>query len=164
MDLGTILSGPIGAIFGAAGAIGGKIVDYKMRQLDHSHELSMQDKHRALTELEFSHKSEIAKVDADTQVTLREFDAVAASISADRATYGESKTGQIVDLVRGLIRPAITLLAMTLVGTMTLTVLRGGAELGPAERMDLLQQALFLSGVSITWWFGARPTAGKRAG
>jgi hypothetical protein len=161
VDLGTILSGPLGAIFGAAGAIGGKILDYKMRQIDHAHELSLRDKDREHLQLELAHKSEVARVDADTAVSIREFDAVTASLAADRATSGDSRTGQIVDLVRGLIRPTITILAMALVGTMTLTVLRGGAELGPADRMELLREALFLSGTAIAWWFGARGGRGR---
>lgn len=162
MDLGSILSGPIGAIFGAAGAIGGKILDYKAKQLDHAHELAMRDKDRAHLELELSHKSEVAKVDADTQIAVREFDAVAASIAADRATYGDSATGRIVDLVRGLIRPVLTVMAMVLVGGMTCSVLDGGEQLAEAERVGLLREALFLSGVAITWWFGARPSGAKR--
>jgi hypothetical protein len=162
MDLGTILSGPIGALFGAVGAIGGKILDYKSKQLDHAHELAMKDKARELLQLELSSKSEIAKVDANTQIAVREFDATAASISADRATYGDNWMGRVVDLLRGLIRPLVTIGAMTLVGGMTITVLRGGAELSPAERMELLREVLFISSAAITWWFGLRPGSARR--
>jgi type IV secretory pathway TrbL component len=161
VDLGSILSGPIGALFGAAGAIAGKVLDYKSKQLEHAHALAMRDKDREQLAMELANKSEVARVEADQQVAMREFDSVAAAIAADRATYGDSRTGKIVDLVRGLTRPAITFLSMLLIGWMTVRVLRGGADLSAFERVGLLREALFIAGVAITWWFGARPSGGR---
>ena len=159
MDLGTILSGPIGAIFGAGSAIAQKVIEYKDHNAQRTHDLAMRDKDREMAVIEFEHKSEIAKVDADTQVSLREFDAVAASLGADKATYGIGW----VDMVRGLVRPAITAGATTLVGYMTWTVLSTGGALSPEQRMELLRESLFLAGTAIAWWFGARSNLGRRA-
>lgn len=162
MDISTLLSGPIGAIFGAGSAIVTRVIDYKDRNAQRGHELAMRDKDRELAALEMAHKSEIAKVDADTAISVREFDAMAASVAADRATYGESLTGRIVDTARGLIRPIITTLAMLLVGHMTLIALRG--DLSEVNRMAILNESLFLAGTAIAWWFGARSSQRQTRG
>jgi hypothetical protein len=160
MDLGTILSGPIGALAGAGAAIAQKVIDYKDRNAQRAHDLAMRDKDREHLAMELAAKSEIAKVDADTAIGLREFDAVGAAIAADRATYGDSLTGRIVDLVRGLIRPVVTVFAMALLGYMTSIALR--VPLAPADAVDVLRQVLFISGNSVGYWFGTRSNFGKR--
>jgi hypothetical protein len=161
MDLGSILSGPIGAIFGAGSAIVTKVIDYKDRNAQRDHELQMRDKDREQLAMELASKSEIAKVDADTQVTMKEFDAVAASIGSDKATYGDSLTGRIVDAARGLIRPVITSASMALVIYDTVIAFKG-AVLSPADRMTIINTAQFLAGTAIAWWFGARANYAKR--
>lgn len=162
MDLGTILSGPIGALAGAGAAIAQKVIDFKDRNAQRAHDLAMRDKDREHLAMELANRSEIAKVDADTAIGLREFDAVGAAIAADRATYGDSLTGRIVDLVRGLIRPVVTIVAMGLLGFMTSRALR--VPLQPADAVDVLRQVLFISGNAVGYWFGTRSSFGKRGG
>lgn len=156
MDLGSILSGPIGAITGAIGAIGGKIIDYKMQQIANENDLAMKDKERELAVIEFANKSELAKIDADTQTSIRDLDALTASVAADRATYGDSMLGRIVDFMRGVTRPLITYAAMVLVVYDTVIAMKGDS-LTQSQRMDIINTALFLAGVAITWWYGTRP-------
>ncbi len=156
MDLGSILSGIGGGIFGAIGALGSKILDYKMLGVKNAHELALRDKDREMMQLEFANKSELAKVEADTQIALKDFEAQSASLAADRATYGDSLTGRIVDTARGLIRPVITAASMILVGYDTVLALQG-STLSAQDRMSILNTSLFIAGTAITWWFGSRP-------
>lgn len=151
MDLGTLLSGPIGALVGAGGTIVGRILDYKDAGNKRAHELAMRDKDAEILKVELANRSEIAKVEADQAIALREFDATAASIAADRATYG----GGWVDQVRGMVRPVITALAMGLITYLTIRAL-WGATLSGDDRMEIVRVSQFLAGVAITWWFGDR--------
>jgi hypothetical protein len=160
MDLGTILSGPIGALAGAGAAIAQKVIDYKDRNAQRAHDLAMRDKDREHLAMELANKSEIAKVDADTQVSVREFDAVAAAISADRATYGDSLTGRIVDLVRGLIRPVVTVFAMALLIHVSAVALR--VPMAPADALGVLREVLFISGNVVGYWFGTRSSQPRK--
>jgi hypothetical protein len=160
MDLGTILSGPIGALAGAGAAIAQKVIDYKDRNAQRAHDLAMRDKDREHLAMELAAKSEIAKVDADTQVSVREFDAVAAAISADRATYGDSLTGRIVDLVRGLIRPVVTVFAMALLIHVSAVALR--VPMAPADALGVLREVLFIAGNVVGYWFGTRSSQPRK--
>jgi hypothetical protein len=163
MDLGTILSGPVGAIFGALGALGGKYLDLKLQKQANDHALAMRDKDMAQVRVENELKVDITKMDADSKIQLKDFDTMVASYVQDKASYGDSFFGRIVDGARGTIRPLITFLAMLLVGYMTMKVLRMGDPLSTSERMDILRESLFLSGTAITWWFGARPSQTRRS-
>lgn len=157
MDLGTILSGPIGAIFGAVGAIGGKIVDYKMKQLDNEFQLQMRDKDMAQARAEAEAKYAITRLEGDTQLAIRDLDNLQTSAANDKATYGDNTLGRIVDFLRGITRPIITYAAMVLVFHVSWVSLRtGGLNGEQVERM--LNEVLFMSGVAITWWFGTRPS------
>ncbi|HEY5960671.1 MAG TPA: hypothetical protein VIV60_29155 [Polyangiaceae bacterium] len=157
MDLGSILSGPLGAIFGAGSAIVQKVIDYKDHNAQREQELALRDKDLEHLKVELANKSEIAKVDADMQIGLKEFDAVSTSIAADKASYGVTW----VDAVRGMVRPVLTAAAMALVVDMTIIALRG-EPLTQANRMEIVNEALFLAGTAIAWWFGARSNLGRK--
>jgi hypothetical protein len=160
VDLGSLLSGPIGALAGAGAAIAQKVIDYKDRNAQRAHDLAMRDKDREHLAMELQARSEIAKVDADTAIAVREFDAVGAAIAADRATYGDSLTGRIVDLVRGLIRPVVTVFAMALLLHVTAIALR--VPMAPQDAIDVLREVLFIAGNVVGYWFGARSSFGRR--
>jgi hypothetical protein len=160
VDLGSLLSGPIGALAGAGAAIAQKVIDYKDRNAQRAHDLAMRDKDREHLAMELQARSEIAKVDADTAIAVREFDAVGAAIAADRATFGPSLTGRIVDLVRGLIRPVVTIFAMALLTKVTAIALR--VPMAPADATDVLNQVLFISGNVVGYWFGTRSSQPRK--
>jgi hypothetical protein len=163
MDLG-FLSGPLGAIFGGLGAIAGKIIDLKAEaekretlKLQLAHELALRDKDMAQAQLEASSKLQIHQVDADSQLAVADLGALAASVQADRAAYGDHLPGRIVDLIRGVTRPVITAASMFLLGYMTVKAFGvSGGELGADRAAELLNNAQFIAGTAITWWFGAR--------
>lgn len=157
MDLGSILSGPLGAIFGAGSAIAQKVIDYKDHNAQRDHELALRDKDLEHLKVELSTKSEIAKVDADTQITLKEFDSTAAALAADKAAYG----GGWRDDVRAMIRPACTSAAMVILFRVS-WIAFGGEPLTPELRAETVHEILFLCGNIIGYWFGARSNLGRR--
>lgn len=157
MDLGSLLSGPIGAITGTIGAIGSKIIDYKMEGLKNEHELAMKDKETELAKLGFSNKIETAKMDQETQKLVKDLEALRASVEADKAAYGESVLGRIVDFMRGITRPLITYASMSLIIYDTIVVMVNKESLTLVQRMEVINTSTFLAGVAITWWFGTRP-------
>lgn len=165
MDLMTLLPGALGGVVGGLGAVVQKWLDYKDRNASRAHELAMRDKDRELLVLELSHQSEIARVDADTQIAVKELDATAAAMAADRATYGESLTGRLVDFARGVIRPIITMASMALMGWATYRAFQDGPALSAATQEQIIQTALFTASGAIGFWFGMRSSGfgGARA-
>jgi hypothetical protein len=160
--LTTLLSGPLGAIVGGAGAVVQRYLDYKDASNRRAHELAMRDKDREQLAMELAAKSEIARVDADTQVAVRELDAMTSAIQADRATYGDSLTGRIVDLARGLIRPVITLASGVLMGIVAWRAFRDGPALTAETQAFIIRSVLFTASGAIGFWFGMRPVSGGR--
>jgi hypothetical protein len=168
--IGSVLTGGLGGIVGAGTAIAGKVIDLKIkdkeievRRLDHAHELSMRDKDMAQARLESETQLEVTKIDADSAAAQADLGALAAAVQADRATYGDSTLGRIVDFARGTVRPVLTAWASVLVSFVTwqaFVELRG-QPLGPERSMALVNDAMFLAGLAIAYWFGSRPNRGR---
>jgi hypothetical protein len=169
--LDLLTGGGLGAIAGAIGAIGSKVVDLKMKdketeqlKINNEQALAMRDKDLALSIEEAKNRFEMAKVDADTKKVSEDLGAMTASFANDKATYDNSKWGWLIDFVRGSTRPVITYFAMWLVIFMTVRVLAtlGDHPLTNEQNMEILRQVLFLAGVAIGWWFGARPSTSAK--
>jgi hypothetical protein len=166
--IGNIVTGgALGGIVGAVGAIGNKVVELKMEAakretlaLQNAHELALRDKDREMAAQESASNLEIHKTDADSATAIADAGSLVASFQADRATYGESTLGRIVDFVRGLTRPGITMWAAALLGYITWKAITelGGAPLGPERSMELIQNSVFVSSLAISWWFASRPS------
>lgn len=169
--IGSVLTGGLGGIVGAAGAIAGKIVDLKIKdkeleglKLTNEFQLALRDKDMAQAKLEAESKLEIQKIDADTQAVTADLASLQSAVAADKAAYGDSWSGRVVDFVRGMVRPVITAWSAALVSYVTwqaFTELHG-VPLGPERSMALIQDATFVATLAIAYWFGARPSrAGK---
>jgi hypothetical protein len=168
--LGSVVTGGLGGIVGAAGAIAGKVIDLKIEgekretlKVTHAHELAMRDKDMQQQQLEAETKLEVTKIDADSAAAQADLGALAAAVQADRATYGDSTLGRIVDFARGTVRPVLTAWASVLVSFVTwqaFVELRG-QPLGPERSMALVNDAMFLAGLAIAYWFGSRPNRGR---
>jgi hypothetical protein len=168
--VGSVLTGGLGGIVGAGSAIAGKVIDLKLkdkeleeRRLDHAHELALRDKDMAQARLEAESKLEVTRIDADSAAVQADLGALAAAVQADRATYGDSLSGRIVDFARGTVRPAVTAWATVLTSYVTWEAFRAlrGVPLGPERATALINDAMFLSGLAIAYWFGSRPNRGK---
>jgi hypothetical protein len=165
--VGGIVTGGLGGVVGAAGAIAKGVLDLKLKDkeleelgLNHTHELAMRDKDMAQARLETESKLEVTKIDADSAAVQADLGALAASVAADKATYGDSTLGRIIDAFRGSVRPGVTLWAVALMSYVTWQafVELHGTPLGPDKAMALVNDACFIAGLAVSWWFGARPS------
>lgn len=96
-----------------------------------------------------------------------------ASYDADRASYSHESvqylTGfwknlagfllAVVDVVRGMMRPLITLYTLgllTAIGWLTYRATKGAIPEMPTLWLEIVQAVILLSTTSVTWWFGSR--------
>ncbi|MEW8026075.1 MAG: hypothetical protein AB2798_13390 [Candidatus Thiodiazotropha endolucinida] len=96
-----------------------------------------------------------------------------ASYEADRAAYSlesvQHLTGiwknlagfflAVVDVVRGLMRPLITIYSLWLlsaIGWLLYTAADGVIPEMPALWLEVVQAVILLATTSVTWWFGSR--------
>lgn len=170
MDFAGLISGIGGGLLGGLGALGGKWLDLKAEaekretlRVQNAHALALREKDLEQTKLEAESQLKLHQVDADASVAVADFGALTSSTAADRATYGDSTTGRIVDLVRGLTRPLITFASMGLVIYMTAQAFASvGWKLPPEQATQLLHAGEFTASAAILWWFGARPSKPRK--
>ncbi|MCU7933747.1 MAG: hypothetical protein KZQ99_02565 [Candidatus Thiodiazotropha sp. (ex Dulcina madagascariensis)] len=96
-----------------------------------------------------------------------------ASYEADRASYSLESVRRLtgfwknlagfglafVDVVRGLMRPLITLYTLgllTAIGWLMYEAAEGVIPEMPALWLEIVQAVILLSTTSVTWWFGSR--------
>jgi hypothetical protein len=163
MDVLSLLTGPLlGGLGGAVTAVTTKILDFKDAKDRRAHELSMRDKDREQLTLELQNKSEIAHLDADTQIAVKEGDIAIAAYASDRATYGESWMARwIIDPFRGVIRPGITVALASMLGWLTYRALTKGPPLSAELQLAIVNTALALATGAISYWFGMRGLGGR---
>lgn len=166
--LDFLTGGGIGAIAGAIGGIAGKVYDLKLEaqklealKIENDFKLAMRQKDMELAAQEAQAQFQIHKVDTDAQVVVADLASLQKSVEADKATYGDTWMGRVVDFIRGSTRPVITYFAMWLVIASAYKVLRS-TTFTPEQGMQVLDQVLFLSGTAIGWWFGARVSTPSR--
>ncbi len=181
MDLlnvvGSVVSGGVTGVIGSA--ITG-VMDYKNKQLQYKHELDMERAARETMEAEWAQRAKVAEIEGQTKVETAELEAFSESIRSDKATYSSGiafdklKGGWLyallmvlVDFLRGIIRPASTILfiAMTFVMYFSLKARTEAAGSDPKALMDLYSQVvtvtLYLATTTVCWWFGARGLSRK---
>lgn len=172
-----ILLGASGGIFGILGALGKNALEIwqaknkATQELavlaeQNKHELAMADKRMEEIKLEAQNAVALGEIARIKETDVAAYGAMEASYDSDRATYSNAKQSPwmvAVDVVRGLIRPALTVMfSIALVGA-TLWILTN------IDRSILTQQAflegtlyrmvdafLFLATSAVGWWFAAR--------
>lgn len=175
--LGDALTAILGG--GATGLLGSAlsvVVDLKKMKMEHAHKEKMEELQQQAIKLEAELKLQQTQVEGQVQMQLAETKAFADSFANDKATYWNSNAKgavavllAIVDGVRGLIRPALTVAAFWLMWDIYLDLKIKTDNLG----MDQVQAAQLLSdtvvvllymGTSMAlWWFGTRTNLGKAA-
>lgn len=145
-------------------------------------ELALRDKDLALMTAETKGQLAVVEATAEGNVQVAQLNAIGASFGADKATFAtgtlaaESKWFVMVDVVRGLIRPAITLLfdlAMLAIWIVliallwdSLAALFAARDPGITKTMfDLLievtKSIIFLATTATGYWFVARGSSSK---
>lgn len=166
--LGTIMSGGVTGIIGTVATSYfelkkiDKTQEFELKKMDFELRQNAQD--MELMKLEIDGKIQVSKVEADAAIQVADAAAFAKSYDADKATYATGAKARnsmlfiIVDFIRGLIRPAMTIY-ITIVVTMIYMDLQGVAK-DPAQAMTLMNSAvlgiLYVWTTITLWWFGTR--------
>ena len=163
--LGAIASGGITGILGAGISLFG---EWKKQQMVFAHEERMEELRQDAMHIQI----EIAKEQTAAAINLAEMAAFTESQKNDEATYtkGQELSGMqkwlmvIVDFLRGMIRPSMTIYmtVLTTILYMEVMELMGGLE-GLLDKDLVLQLAnqiilviLYITSTVILWWFGTR--------
>ena len=170
MDMGTIL-GAVGNVAsgGILGLVGTGIHAWlKAREQKQKLEHEREQARIRLEEMKLEHQQRLeeikaqgeadankAAIEAQAAEARAEAEVRAASYRLDKATYG----GGLVDAIRGLMRPAITLYTlglMTAIGWLLYRAQGIPAEMAGPLWTQIVQTVVFLATTCVTWWFGSR--------
>lgn len=168
----TILSG------GATGLIGGIVttfVEYKKQQLMYNHEVKKIELEQQTLQMEIDGRMRIAETEADAARDVADSNALSDSYDADRATYTAevARTGfmfQLVDFIRGIIRPGITIYLAVIVTLIYMDMKEvldnmGVSALNPNEiislHREIILSVIYVTTTVILWWFGTRNKIGS---
>ena len=80
---------------------------------------------------------------------------LSVAMEADKAAYGDGPLGRVVDFLRGVIRPVITIGAFSVIVMFAIRAYQVGDQ---AQLVSLTN----LCAVPIGYWFGSRFTGGAR--
>lgn len=127
--------------------------DEKMAELQTQKELSLADK-----------KMEAVRVEGEQVVAAKEVDAFTAS----QASAFMPTSSHLIEVVRGAMRPLITMYILTVATYFAYNVsgLVGGMQaLNTAALFELyatiINEIFFLANLCVSWWFGARGSSRK---
>lgn len=161
-----------GALIGWIGGLANRLVDLKakqmdieIRKIDHDHERAMVAVTTDQLKMEWEARAQIASIEGQAKVEVAGYDALRSSHEHDRATYGIL----LVDGVRGMVRPALTLIIGTSALAMNWKLLAMLAAVWPTLAADqqlkltvmAIEWTFFQASVVIGWWFANRPGSGK---
>lgn len=160
-----LIGGAGGGIIGTVGTFMMKWQEGKIalanKKLDHEHELAIDAQELTALETKLKHETRIAEISYDTEVEKGAAAGFVASQEADTASYSSVDTRKsngwlvLVDVVRGLMRPMLTVGLTVLNGYLAITLLGRMAESGDLAEQIIMSTAT-LAGMAISWWFGAR--------
>lgn len=148
---------------GATGLIGtalSGVMKYFTNKQEQSHELKVMD-------MELKHMDKEAEVALKIEEKKQEGKEAQAAWAGLEASYREAgqrwSTGDsgwivFVDVVRGLMRPLLTLCLVILMGTIFFT----HATDNPSMQEQIVATVLYLATSAVLWWFGSRMSDSKK--
>ena len=145
---------------GATGLLGTLItfgVDFFKRKQEHKHEIELRRVDLEISRAESESAERIAAAEAESEESGRAWRALEASYRASttRWSRGDSKWLVLVDVIRGLTRPALTWGFVFLTGCIYFFL----SEIDGPIRVRIIETVLYLTTTCVTWWFGARQVA-----
>lgn len=151
-----VLSGGATGLIGTVISGGMKFFENKQK---HAHELAIMDMEIKQMNVEAAIAKDIKELDMEGKDRQAAWSALEASYkeSTTRMSSGDSKWLVAVDVVRGLMRPVITLGLLILIAVIYFTV---GAQTtlpdGTPMTVNIIQTVLFVGTTAVLWWFGTR--------
>jgi hypothetical protein len=183
--IGFLGSAASGGITGLFGGLVNRVADYFTLKQNHAHELAMRDKDLEIAQVEASREVTIAREKNMTDREVAESETLAKSFEADRATYfSASMLGKLpkwaagvaallfvlVDFIRGLTRPGLTLYMciLTTVIYMEMKDIVSGSGSQPFTPEDavkvivmIVDAVIYLTSMCVGWWFATRTKRGE---
>lgn len=177
---GTLFSSIFaGGATGLLGVLVQRYFDHKNRELDkqleaqrQTHELSMRDKDAAIMAQEWAGRTKVADIEAAATVNAADAAAFGESFKLEpkqyssnvvKPTKGQSWVLILVDAMRGIVRPGLTvyLCAITTLIYSDAQMLLGKVQgMTATEALDLTKMVvgtvLYLTTTCVLWWFGTR--------
>lgn len=147
-----------GGITGLVGGIAQKWADYKTKKLEielakqkAEHEIAMRKVDAEIMSQEFAGRVKVADIEADGKAFAASFNE--PTLYSEKVNPNEKQGWLlvVVDFLRGIVRPFLTLY---LCGITTVMYLRtDGGRIDPQSVVDTV---LFLTTTATCWWFGSR--------
>ena len=149
----AILTGGATGLLGTAISAG---IGYFERRQRHQQELELRQVDLEISRAESASAERIVAVEAESEESARSWSAFEASHRASTVRWSSGDSGWlvVVDVVRGLIRPVLTLgfVATSCAIYFTLPI-SPSADAGDR----LVDTVLYLATTTTLWWFGTRP-------
>ena len=166
--LSMVGSAVAGGATGLIGTIGTKVLEYKTRK----EELKFELEHRKVDieeiKLETERDIAVSNIEADAQRDVAASNIQIASYDSDKAKYGDKLW--FVDMVRGFMRPLITLYMLSIMTWLAIVIHQSvsGIEAMSAEQVlslwvIIIDAVIYLTTTAVTWWFGSRPSSPRKA-
>jgi len=179
--VGSIFSG---GVTGLIGIVVQRFADYKNKQLDMEiadkravQELRLREEDRLTIAAEYAGKDKVAQTEAAGAEAVADAEALAASFKMEPSTFiGDNKLSArqrwvfvVLDAVRGIIRPGLTiyLCALTTYVWMQVADKMSAMDLQSEAALEVwklvVATILYLTTTCVLWWFGTR-NKGKQPG
>ena len=163
LNLGaSVLTGGATGLLGTA--VSG-VIDFFQSRQRHRQELDLRRLDIELAHAEAEGALAHAAIEAEAARERAEWEALEASYREASRRWsrpGEGWSMQLVDVVRGLTRPALTWSLFALVGAIYFVL--GASELtAETLRPRIVETVLYLFTAAVLWWFGARQIEKRRA-
>lgn len=172
-------AGTLGGVTGLLGGIVNRWADHKAAQERHKHEQAMADKDLEYLKFETERDVQVAREHANMVKEKAGLDAMAKSYESDRRSYLDTSMTRdlpgwmrgliaslmsLVDFVRGMTRPALTIYLCVLTTLMYMQMHQLIGELGIAFDSaaaigiihDLVHAVIYLTTMAVGWWFATR--------
>ncbi|MBF0454965.1 MAG: hypothetical protein HQL72_09165 [Magnetococcales bacterium] len=156
--LGSLADSGLAILSGGATGLVGTAIEavsghFKAKQ-EHQQKLEMAREERTILELEIKGQERVASINAESQNQIAESQAMIASYKTDRATYstaGGSAWLTGVDVVRGLIRPLVTVYLLVLT-----TYIYIHTQSKSSLESAVVDAVLYLTITGVTWYYGGK--------
>ena len=157
--LESILAVVSGGATGILGTIVSAGTEYFQARQRHDHEIALRRVEMEMVQTEAASAERMAAMERESEQMRAEHAALEASYRAatTRMSAGDSRWLVAVDVIRGLTRPVLTLLLVTLAGVIYFTL---SPQAG--MRAQIVDTVLYLATTTVLWWFGARHVGRRR--
>lgn len=151
--MGELLAILTGGATGLLGMVVRAGIDWVQARQKHAQEIELRGLDIQLAQIEGQAAATVATIERESERDSQEWQALRASFraAATRWSSGDSKWLVLVDVVRGLMRPALTLAFVALTSVIYFVSSDSALE------ARVVETVLYQTSACTLWWFGSRP-------